>query len=290
MQIPTSTTPTETEENNEPITITLVHPHTFEIVGTISPEELGYESNFVQYINEIEAYAKKLARGTDNEEGYDQLMVLDKIDENGQLIKGTPRVILKESELIDKIIAASEKGGRVFLPLYVTESNYRYQEVADLNETVVASYTTYFNGSEVGRSKNIELSAKALNQIIIGDGDYFSFNTMVGERTPERGYQPAPEIINKELVMGIGGGICQTSSTLFNALDLTNINITERHHHSISIGYVPKGRDATVSFGTLDFKFENTSGVPFIIKTIYKPGSLTVEIRTAARYVSELKK
>ena len=97
---------------------------------------------------------------------------------------------------------------------------------------------------------------------------------MVGERTEARGYQPAYEIINKELVMGIGGGICQTSSTLFNAVDQIGIRITERHHHSLNIGYVPTGRDATVSYGTLDFKFQNTSGIPFLIKTNYRIRSM----------------
>ena len=89
--------------------------------------------------------------------------------------------------------------------------------------------------------------------------------------------------------MGIGGGICQTSSTLFNAVDMTKIEIMERYHHSISIGYVPKGRDATVAYGVLDFRFQNTSGVPFIIRTKYEPGALTIEIRTATRYASTLK-
>ena len=109
---------------------------------------------------------------------------------------------------------------------------------------------------------------------------------MVGERTEERGYQPAPEIINKKLVMGIGGGICQTSSTLFNAVDQVGIRIIERHHHSLNVGYIAIGRDATVSYGTLDFKFQNSRGAPFLIKTLYGHDSLTVEVRTAQQYKS----
>lgn len=277
------------EELDEPARITLIHPHTFEVVGIILPEQLGYETDLVQYVEKIEEVAKQLARGTEHESGFDQPMILDRIDEDGQLIKGSPRIILKESELVEQIIAASEQGGRIELPIYVTESNYDEADLTELNETVVASYTTYFNAEELGRSRNIELSANALNQIIVGEGDFFSFNANVGERTEERGYEPAPEIINKELVMGIGGGICQTSSTLFNAIDFTNVKITERHHHSISIGYVPEGRDATVSYGLLDFKFQNTSGVPFMIKTKYELGILTIEIRTASYYADYLR-
>lgn len=280
---------TAIEEQSGPSQITLVHPHTFEVVGVIIPEQLGYESSLVQYIEWVEEYAKELASGTETEAGIDQSMVLDRIGNDGQLIKGSPRVILKESELVDKILAASKKGGRVFLPIYMTDSNYHEADLMHLNEAVVATYTTYFNAAEEGRSKNIELSANALDQIIVGMGDIFSFNTMVGERTEEKGYQPAPEIINKKLVMGIGGGICQTSSTLFNAVDLLGVDMRERHHHSISIGYVPKGRDATVAYGVLDFKFQNTRDVPLVIRTKYEPGALTIEIRTANYYASKLR-
>lgn len=276
------------EQLIEPVTITVIHPHTFEVIAVISPEQLGFHDDPVQYIETLEQYAKQLARGTETESGFDQSMVLDRIGDDGQVMKGSPKVILKESELVDKILAASEKGGRVYLPIYVSESNYYESDLLHLNETVVATYTTYFNAAEEGRSKNIELSANALDQIIVGVGDIFSFNTMVGERTVEKGYQPAPEIINKKRVMGIGGGICQTSSTLFNAVDLLKVDMKERHHHSISIGYVPEGRDATVAYGVLDFKFQNTTDVPFIIRTKYVPGAITVEIRTATRYASTL--
>ena len=89
--------------------------------------------------------------------------------------------------------------------------------------------------------------------------------------------------------MGIGGGICQTSSTLFNAVDQLPIKIIERHHHSMDVGYVPKGRDATVSFGGLDFQFQNTTGIPFLIQAYYRPGAITVEIRTSKEYEELLK-
>lgn len=211
-------------------------------------------------------------------------MVLDRLDENGHIIKGSPMIVLKESELTEKILAASVTGGNVEMPLYLTESGYNLDDIPDLEDVVVASYTTYFNAADTGRNKNIELSAKAINNVIVGSGDYFSFNTMVGPRDEASGYQPAPEIINKKVVMGIGGGICQTSSTLFNAVDQVPIKVIERHHHSLSVGYVPKGRDATVSYGGLDFRFQNISDAPFVIKAIYGENFLTVEVRTSAKY------
>lgn len=271
-----------------PVVITLIDPQTEEIIKTLMPRELGYETNPAQYRREIEKLAKELARGTDATAGYDQKMILDRIDEDGQVIKGRPLVILKESELVEKLLAASITGGDIELPLYLTESNYKIQDVPHLDEIVVASYKTYFNAAEVGRSRNIELSAKALNNVILGSGDYFSFNTMVGPRTEATGYQPAPEIVNKKRVMGIGGGICQTSSTLFNAVDQLSLNFVERHHHSLEVGYVPKGRDATVSYGTLDFRFQNSNEVPLLLKMFYEQGALTVEIRTATKYKDSL--
>lgn len=277
------------ETNNDtqldrPVVVKITDPRTLEIVHTITPQELGYDTNYDLYKSKIKELAKQLARGTDTSKGYDQTMVLDKVEDNGQIFKGNPGMILKESELVDKILAASNNGDDVQLPLYVMESNYKVEDIPSLDDVIVASFTTYFNASEIGRSKNVELSAITLDNILVGDGDYFSFNTMVGERTEEKGYQPALEIINKQLVMGIGGGICQTSSTLFNAVDQIGIRITERHHHSLNVGYVPTGRDATVSYGTLDFKFQNTSGAPFLIKTFYRQGELKIEIRTAEKY------
>lgn len=272
-----------------PVVVTVTDPRTLEILTMISPLELGYETDPSLYKTKIQKLAKELARGTNTAIGYDQSMVLDRLGDNGQIIKGNPGQILKERELVDKILAISEEGGNVDLPLYALESNYERAELPALSDVTVATYTTYFNAAEVGRSKNIELSANALHNTIVGVGDYFSFNTMVGERTKERGYQSAPEIINKKRVIGIGGGICQTSSTLFNAVDEIGVKMTERHHHSLSVGYVPTGRDATVSYGTLDFKFQNSSGVPFLIKTFYSPGVLKVEITTAQHYEELLK-
>lgn len=268
-------------KETKPSVIDIVDPNSSEVIRTFSPKELWFETNYEEYVHKVREIAKELANGTKTANGYDQSMKLDKIDESGNILKGNPLVVLKESELVERILKTSIIGGVVELPLYTTNSNYNPNDISSYGEMTVASYTTYFNPSKENRNKNIELSAKALNNVIVGDGDYFSFNTMVGPRDQESGYQPAPEIINKKLVMGIGGGVCQTSSTLFNAVDKINVKYLERHHHSINIGYVPKGRDATVSYGSLDFRFQNISGAPFLIKTFYGRGSLTIEIRTS---------
>jgi len=285
-QNPVQTPQEESQKDEEPkpITVNVIDPNTKSIIKSFLPVDLGFGTNNDAYKKELEKWAKDLARGTKTTPGYDQRMVLDRIDSKGQIIKGKPRIILEESELVEKVLTASAAGGDVELPLYVTESGYNPEDVNQLGEVVVASYTTRFNSGVVGRSKNIKLSADAIDNVIVGAGDIFSFNTTVGPSDAAHGYQKAKEIVNKQLVDGIGGGICQTSSTLFNSVDQLGVSYIEKHHHSLSVGYVPAGRDATVSYGGPDFKFQNTTGAPFLIKSIYKKGSLTIEVRTSAAF------
>lgn len=269
--------------------VEVVDPTTNTIIDTISPQAFGYDTDRQAYQKLLEQIARDLARGTTTIAGYDQHMVLDKLDDQGKIIKGRSHIILKERELVESILAVSATGGQVEMPILITKSSYSLEDIPYLEDVVVATYTTYFNHADVGRNKNIELSAKAIDNVIVGSGDYFSFNHIVGPRDEANGYQPAPEIINKKIVMGIGGGICQTSSTLFNAVDQIPVKFVERHHHSLDIGYVPQGRDATVSYDSLDFRFQNTSGAPFLIKAIYEEDSLTIEIRTAEKYLGIMK-
>ena len=278
------------EEEMRPIFVNIIDPNTKNIIKTFNTKDLGFGTDKEKYKGEIAKLTKELARGTNETPGYDKRMILDKLDANGQVIKGTPQTILDESELSEKIIQASAKGGDVELPLFVTESGYKPEEAAQLAEVVVASYTTYFNSGVVGRNKNIALSAEAIDNVIIGTQDSFSFNTTVGPSDTEHGYQPAQEIVDGKLVDGIGGGICQTSSTLYNAIDQLSVSYIEKHNHSLHVGYVPTGRDATVSYGGKDFRFKNTAGVPVLLNTIVKKGSLTIEVRTAKVYQSQIKK
>jgi vancomycin resistance protein YoaR len=274
----------------KPVVVNLLDPNTKSVIKTIKPKDMGFGSDDEKYKAQLAELTRELARGTNDTPGYDKRMILDKLDGNGQVIKGSPQMILEEQELTDKIIQASLKGGDVEIPLYVNPSGYKPEEAVQLGEVVVASYTTRFNSGVAGRSINIALSASAINNVILGAGDSFSFNTTVGPSDAEHGYQPAPEALDGKLVDGIGGGICQTSSTLYNAIDQLAVSYIEKHHHSLHVGYVPTGRDATVSYGGYDFRFKNTTGVPLMIKTIVRRGSLTVEIRTSRVYKSQVKK
>ena len=124
-------------------------------------------------------------------------------------------------------------------------------------DSVVSSYTTTYGGTP-GRLNNVQLVAKLIDGTLIAPGDTFSFNGTTGERTADKGFQEAPVIINGELQNGLGGGICQVSTTVFNAAFEAGLPITARTNHALYISHYPLGRDATVNYPDLDLKFSTT--------------------------------
>jgi vancomycin resistance protein YoaR len=143
---------------------------------------------------------------------------------------------------------------------------------------VVGSYTTRFPGYQVSRNHNIRLAADALNGRILLPGERLSYNAAVGKRTLKQGFRPAPVIVYGEKRLGIGGGICQVSSTLYNAALLGELKIVRRANHSIPVDYVPLGRDATVTDTGIDFVIENPHDHPIAIATELGRSSLTIRI------------
>lgn len=123
---------------------------------------------------------------------------------------------------------------------------------------LLSTYSTQFSPQQENRTHNIFLATEALDKLLLKPGEEFSFNDRVGARTPDAGYREALIIENNTFVPGIGGGVCQVSSTLYNAALAAGLKITERHPHALPVNYVPPGRDATVAYGTLDLKFSNT--------------------------------
>ncbi|MCB2341161.1 VanW family protein [Clostridium estertheticum] len=144
--------------------------------------------------------------------------------------------------------------------------------------TRISRYTTNFSSSSEGRATNIALATGSINGKLLMPGDVFSFNDVVGERTALRGYKAAGVIIGDKLEQGLGGGICQVSSTLYNAMLSTSIVSVERIHHTISSGYIPKGQDATVDYGNLDYKFKNTFEYPIYIEGLLSNGNIHFNI------------
>jgi vancomycin resistance protein YoaR len=130
---------------------------------------------------------------------------------------------------------------------------------------IIGEFSTSFAGSSAGRSHNVRLSAQSFDGMVVMPGQEVSYNKTTGPRQASAGYREAPVIQNGELIPGMGGGVCQTSTTLYNALLLADMTIIERNPHSIPPAYVPRGTDAAVATGYLDLIFRNDFDYPIVI-------------------------
>ena len=139
----------------------------------------------------------------------------------------------------------------------------------------LSSYTTYYNAEDKGRTKNIQLACKRIHGITVQPYGEFSFNKTVGKRTKAAGFQDAKIILDGEFVLGIGGGVCQVSTTLYNAALLAGLTVTESHPHSLAVSYVPPSRDAMVS-STSDLCFFNPHTEPIRITASAVDGTLKI--------------
>ncbi len=173
-------------------------------------------------------------------------------------------------------IRASLAGGFEQVRLSTTSIPYEGSMEELVNNTKqLYSFTTYFDGANVGRSANIRLAASKLNGTVINSGESFSFNKTVGARTPENGFKQAKIIQNGQFVPGYGGGVCQVSTTLYNAAVLSGLEITEYHPHTLRVSYVAPSRDAMVSGSYFDLRFKNTRLTPVYIRANCTFNSIT---------------
>ncbi|GAA0181736.1 VanW family protein [Clostridium sediminicola] len=165
---------------------------------------------------------------------------------------------------INNGIMSKAKELKFVAPIETLAAKITGESLRTINSSI-GSFSTRYTNSGANRSSNIALATKAINETILMPGEVFSFNDTVGQRTREKGYKEAHVIVNGEYVDGLGGGICQASSTLYNVALLAGLEIVERHHHTYPSSYVPVGQDATVDYGNLDVKFKNNGEYPIYI-------------------------
>ncbi len=152
-------------------------------------------------------------------------------------------------------------------------------DLARLNiEGLLGEFSTRFNGGDTKRAGNIWLASTKIEEVFVMPGEEFSFNKIVGPRTKEQGFHEAGVIINNHHEKDYGGGVCQVSSTLYNAALAAKMTIIERHGHSMTVPYVEKGRDAAVVYDEKDFRFRNDTDNPILIKSYFAYGKLTIKI------------
>ena len=142
---------------------------------------------------------------------------------------------------------------------------------------LVSSYTTEFGGV-ANRIHNVQLVSHLIDDTLIAPGATFSFNGTTGERNASKGFLDAPVIINGELTTGLGGGVCQVSTTVFNAAYEAGLSITARTNHALYISHYPQGRDATVNYPDVDLKFVNDTKAWLLLRTFVSSYSLTVNL------------
>jgi vancomycin resistance protein YoaR len=141
------------------------------------------------------------------------------------------------------------------------ENNTSSDKSKKMVETAIASFSTPLTSGSPNRITNIKLTCNKINEYVLGNGETFSFNQIVGPCTAEEGYLEAEIFVNKKIEYALGGGNCQVSTTLYNAcLQVPGISIIERHEHGRNVDYIEDGKDATVSYNTLDYSFQNNTG------------------------------
>ena len=163
------------------------------------------------------------------------------------------------------------------LKVNIKEPKISTEAVKSVN-TLLAEFSTKFSTKDSNRVTNVVLSAKATSDVLLMPGEEFSYNNLTGKRTTSNGYKDAPVIINGKLEQDVGGGVCQVSSTLFNSVLYSGLDVTSRRNHSLKSSYVSIGRDAMVSDGGSDFRFKNPYSHPVYIKNTVSNGVITSKI------------
>ncbi|SDK69425.1 VanW family protein [Natronincola ferrireducens] len=258
---------------------------------------LGREGNLVRRIREIYHYKNHpitiRLKSSYDEELLNQ--VLDTIEEdinqepkNATIKrqKGTFH-INKEvvGEVVERHILQEKIRSRIYnfsqedisIPITYVVPEVTEEKLKNIRE-VIGEFSTTFNLQQVGRNHNIRIGANSIDGTLIMPGEEFSFNQQTGPRDVSGGYQEAPVIVDGQLEPGIGGGICQVSTTLYNAVVRGNLEITQRRNHSLPVGYVPLGHDATVFFNYIDFKFINNMESPIYIESFVTGDRLFTKI------------
>ena len=195
-----------------------------------------------------------------------------------------PFTIHPEVEGVDFNIEEAEKilqedKEQYEIPLTITKPKVTTAQIgSEAFPNLLATYSTKYDGGNTDRTTNLRIACQKINDKVILPGETFSYNKALGERSAATGYKNAKVYENGQVIDGIGGGICQISSTLYNSVLMSNMEIVERRNHQFVTSYTPAGRDATVVYGMTDFKFKNTRTYAVKIKASCSNGIATVSI------------
>lgn len=223
----------------------------------------------------VEKEVKKLAEGiniqpVDAKISYNGSTFSVTGDKSGQAVNEKKLV-----EIINSAISSNENEIPIDIPIEVLKARINREMLMNIKINI-SSFTTSFNKKNINRTENLRIAANFINGTLVLPGEIFSMNKALGPRLESKGYKEAPVIINGTLTSGLAGGICQVTTTVYNAAILANFKIVERRPHGILVSYVEAGRDATISGNTIDLKFKNTNKYPIYINTVMDKSTLTV--------------
>lgn len=175
--------------------------------------------------------------------------------------------------------AAGMNARTISVPITRTPAKVNAQELRQvLFRDTLGTSKTNFGSSNASRANNVRLASSYINGVILNPGERFSYNDVVGERTAKRGFKSAGAYVAGKLVDEVGGGVCQPSSTLYMAVLRSDLKVTERTNHGFTVAYTPLGEDATVSYGSLDFQFKNSTDYPIKLLANSSGGTLHMTI------------
>lgn len=204
------------------------------------------------------------------------------VELDGVAVKVKPEVTSWALDIARSLERARHTFGEAFvgeeMPLIVAEKAPTLTAAMLAKYQVLGHFSTRFNPGQVNRTVNLHLSVEACNNAVTPPGGVFSLNQTTGLRSPAKGYKLAPVYSGRETIMGYGGGVCQVSTTVYNAAVTAGQKIIERHSHSHAVPYVPWGRDATVSWGAADMRFQNVTSAPLILKMWIEGNSMNATL------------
>ncbi|MFF5400201.1 VanW family protein [Peribacillus butanolivorans] len=202
------------------------------------------------------------------------------IDKNGNILPGRVGYKLYHQAFKEQFFSFlyGRREQKVEVPLLAIQPKVDNELLAQIRVNKIGEYRTYFNVNNKNRYNNISLATEAINNYVVFPGEKFSFNQAVGKRTVNKGYLPARVIVKGEFSEGVGGGICQVSSTLYNAIDNAGLKTIQRYSHTRHVPYVPPGRDATVSWYGPDFRFKNKYNQPILIRATTQEGTVSISV------------
>ncbi|MEA5009915.1 VanW family protein [Clostridium tyrobutyricum] len=245
-----------------------------------SPEKIDFKLNHTYNLTEVDSTIKKI-ESENNSSPVDAS--ISKSSSGDFIIKAEEYGYQLDSKKLEEDIKTKldniEQEQNLVVQANLKQIDPKVKEIDLKNiNSKISSFTTSFKSSDENRSTNISVASNAINGKLLMPGDIFSFNDIVGERSTDRGYKVSKGIVNGKLVDDVGGGVCQVSTTLYNAAIRANMPSVQRYQHSLRSTYVELGMDATVAYGVLDYKFKNTLQYPVYIESVIQNKNITFNI------------